>query len=478
MNQKHIQDVHVAPVSPSRFQELLTEQAWTVFHDAIERSGTLLKERVVWNVNSTAAGGGVAEMLRSLLAYSRGTGADVRWVVISGSPDFFRVTKRLHNLLHGDPGDGGELGDTERPIYESAIRQNAEELASIIRPQDAVILHDPQTAGLVQPLKDTGALVVWRSHVGAEQQNERVEQAWEFLLPYVTPADAYVFSRYGYVPPELKREGAEIIAPSIDPFSAKNQGMKAEVVRAILSHVGLVVGQMPSGAVPTFLHHDGSPGRVDHRCDVLRTGPPPDFDTPLVVQVSRWDRLKDPVGVMRGFAQQVVKGSTAHLILAGPSVHSVADDPEGAQTLDEAESFWRSLPHATRSRIHLACLPMQDIEENAAIVNALQRHATVMVQKSLQEGFGLTVTEAMWKVRPVVATCVGGIREQIEDGIHGLLLKDPTDPVEFGHAVLRFLRDSELAAQVAQRARERVREEFLRSRHLVQYVKLLEKLIG
>jgi trehalose synthase len=225
-------------------------------------------------------------------------------------------------------------------------------------------------------------------------------------------------------------------------------------------------------APPVFTRQDGTPGRVDRLCEVLSTGPPPRFDDPLVVQVSRWDRLKDPMGVMLGFAEHVAPAADAHLILAGPTVHSVADDPEGADVLDEVEAAWRELPHARRSRVHLSCLPMTDIEENATIVNALQRHATVVVQKSLQEGFGLTVAEAMWKSRPVVASAVGGIQDQIEDGVTGFLLEDPTDLDVFGQRVLRLLRNPELAAEIGARAREHVRRNFLANRHALQYIEL------
>ena len=199
-------------------------------------------------------------------------------------------------------------------------------------------------------------------------------------------------------------------------------------------------------------------------CEVLSTGPPPSVGDPLVVQVSRWDRLKDHMGVMLGFAEHVVHPD-AHLILAGPNVTSVTDDPEGAEVLEEAAAAWRGLPHVRRSRIHLACLPMADIEENAAIVNALQRHATVVVQKSIAEGFGLTVAEAMWKARPVVASAVGGIQDQIEDGVTGLLLEDPADLEGFGKLVTRLLEDPAFATELGSHAREEVRAHFLANRH-------------
>jgi trehalose synthase len=252
--------------------------------------------------------------------------------------------------------------------------------------------------------------------------------------------------------------------------------MDDATVRAILVHTGLTEGP-PGNGSPTFLREDGSPGRVDRHADVFRLGRAPTWETPLVVQVSRWDHLKDPLGVMHGFTKLIdgVAPTGAELVLAGPNVRAIADDPEGAAVLDDVLAAWRRLPHAERNRIHLACLPMADVEENAAIVNALQRHAAVVVQKSLHEGFGLTVTEAMWKARPIVASAVGGIQDQIEDGVHGLLLKDPTDSDAFAAAVRRLLEDGDYAKQLGENARERVRDSFLGMRHLVQYTRLLEK---
>jgi len=228
--------------------------------------------------------------------------------------------------------------------------------------------------------------------------------------------------------------------------------------------------------VAAYTLEDGSPGRIARHVDVLQTGPPPPADAPLVVQVSRWDPLKDMAGVMTAFAQHVDGSGRAHLLLAGPVVTGVADDPEGAATFEHCIDVWRRLPHAARSRIHLACLPMHDPDENAAIVNAIQRHATVVTQKSLAEGFGLTVAEAMWKAKPIVASAVGGIVEQIVSGEHGLLIDDPRDPIEFGHAVRRLLDDLPYAEQLGANARRRAVAEFLGDRHLAQYAQLFAEL--
>ena len=227
-----------------------------------------------------------------------------------------------------------------------------------------------------------------------------------------------------------------------------------------------------------FTRLDGSPGRVDRRADVIGLGPVPSPDAPLVVQISRWDPLKDPVGVMWGFARlaEMQPQLEANLILAGPNVHAIEDDPESARTLDAVVDRWRELPHGIRERVHLASLPTADLEENGAIVNALQRQATVVVQKSLREGFGLTVTEAMWKERAVLASAVGGIQDQITNDVNGLLLKDPNDLESFASSLGRLLSDAGLRQRLGEQARERVRTEYVPLRHLTQYAELLERI--
>jgi trehalose synthase len=201
------------------------------------------------------------------------------------------------------------------------------------------------------------------------------------------------------------------------------------------------------------------------------------LDVPLVAQVSRWDRLKDPVGVLTGFVEHVPAADEPHLILAGPDVTAVADDPEGAAVFGETEAAWSALSRADRGRVHLALLPMDDADENAVMVNALQRRADVVVQKSLAEGFGLTVAEAMWKGRPVVASAVGGIQDQIEDGRTGWLV-DPEDLAAFGDRLSALLHDPHGAERMGEAAQMRVRDLFLGARHLGQYVELLERVLS
>lgn len=439
----------------------------------MRRVGGLLDGRRLYQVNSTARGGGVAEMLRSLVPYLLGSGVDCRWLVVEGNEAFFRVTKRLHNNLHGELGDGGALGAAERDVYEAVLEKPGEELAALLRPGDVVLLHDPQTAGLAGPAREAGATVVWRCHIGIDAPDGLAGRAWDFLRSYVTEAEAFVFSRRAFAWEGLDHARTWIIPPSIDAFSPKNHEMDSPTVDAVLGSSGLL--DVSSKVVPAFTRQDGSSGRVNRGATLVDGGPPPPSSAKLVVQVSRWDRLKDPTGVMAGFAGHIAPRSEAHLIIAGPAVDTVDDDPEGAQVLGQALGLWSSLPRNIRGRIHLAALPMEDIEENAAMVNALQRRADVVVQKSLAEGFGLTVSEAMWKARPVVASRVGGIQDQLVDGVGGRLITNPADLASFGDAVVCLLEDRKSAARMGRAARRRVRGHFLHPRELVQHADLLAR---
>jgi trehalose synthase len=469
-----LEDVAVTALPPERFDGVLTADGLSRFRDTIERGRELLDGRTLWTVNSTARGGGVAEMLRSLVGYARGAGIDIHWLVAPGDPDFFRVTKRLHNRLHG-ADDGEPLGDAERRVYEDVCRANAELLAARIRPDDVVLLHDPQTAGLIPKLVETGVPVIWRAHIGLDLPNDAARAAWRFLLPYVERATEYVFSRPAYVWEGLDERRVTVIPPSIDAFSPKNQVMSFTGITAVLRAVGLAADHHhPSRAV--FERLDGSVARVARTARVIEEHQLR-LDTPLVVQVSRWDRLKDPLGVLAAFAEHVHAGEDPHLVLAGPDVAAVADDPEGAEVLAEVERAWNDLPRGLRRRVHLALLPMDDADENAIMVNALQRRADVVVQKSLAEGFGLTVSEAMWKGRPVVASRVGGIQDQIEDGETGRLV-EPHDLPAFGTAVSELLADQHGAERIGEAAQLRVRDHFLGPRHLGQYVELLDRVLN
>jgi trehalose synthase len=457
-------EVAVHAIDPLRLQPVIGAPRMTQFEAVAAAARELLGSRPVINLNSTAAGGGVAEMLQTSLAYARGVGIDARWHVIEGDAEFFAITKRIHNNLYGGPGDGGPLASAERAHYEKILRTNGDRLRSIVRAGDVVILHDPQTAGLGSAVRDCGASVVWRCHVGRDDRNEHTDRGWNFLRPYVEDADALVFSRQAFAPPWADPARLYVIPPSIDPFSTKNVALGEGDIRSLLGFMGF---RGLTGAQPVrFTRRDGSPGRIEHPVDVFVTDPPP-ADAPLVVQVSRWDALKDMRGVMLAFAGHM--GGDAHLLLVGPDVGGVADDSEAATIFDDCMATWTMLAPRTRARVHLACLPMHDTDVNSLMTNAIQRSAAVVTQKSIAEGFGLTVAEAMWKQRPVVASRVGGISDQIVHGVHGLLVDDPRDLATFAAEVTRLLEDRHLSERLGRQAHRRASEELLGDRHLERW---------
>jgi trehalose synthase len=468
---KALKEIPLPPLDIERFRDVLPAGDYRAVEGAAQHAREVFDGRVIWHVNSTGRGGGVAEMLRTLPAYARGLGVDVRWVVLRGNPEFFTVTKRLHNRLHGVPGDGGPLGAREREIYDRTLGEAGVELAGAVRGRDVVFLHDPQTAGLASPVRAAGPVVLWRCHVGLDIPNELAREAWEFLRSYVEDADAYVFSRRAYSWEGLDLNKVWIVPPSIDAFSPKNQDLDAAKVQSILQRIGL--GDEGPPGETSFLRTDGTPGRVDRAAEIVQASRLSEA-APVVSQVSRWDRLKDPVGVIDAFERH--PGESVDLVLAGPATAAVADDPEGAAVFEEVRSRREALAADLRHRVHLVSLPMDDLEENAAMVNALQRRADVIVQKSLAEGFGLTVAESMWKSRPVVASRVGGIQEQIVDGESGILVDDPLDADAFGEAVSGLLADPARGRAIGAAARERVREQFLANRHLLQYLNLIASL--
>ena len=455
--------VEVPTLDPNRLAPVVGEERIGLLYDAAAATRERLAGRRVVNVNSTATGGGVAELLTTLLGYARGVGIGADWLVIRGDPEFFALTKRIHNWLHGSPGDGGTLGEPERRAYERTTRANAEGVLARVREGDVVVVHDPQPAGLVPLLVEHGARVVWRCHVGIDRPNEWTDRAWAFLRPLVEPAHAYVFSRGAFAPPFLAAERLAVIAPSIDPLSPKNEELSREDIASLLSTADLVSRSRRPW-----------PGRVARPTYVVREGTAPGARTPLVVQVSRWDRLKDMKGVLEGFAEGVPPETRAHLVLAGPAFSGVADDPEAEAVWAEVVDRWRGLPSNSRERIHLALVPMEDPVENALVINALQRHAAIVVQKSLAEGFGLTVAEAMWKSRPVVGSAVGGITDQLADGVSGVLLDDPRDLGTFGTVLTELLLDPRERRRLGRNAHARASRYFLPDRHLLNYAHLLE----
>ena len=462
-----MREIEITERSVEALTPIALPDDFEAFVTTLRRGAGRLTGRTVWHVNSTAEGGGVAELLHQLLGYLSGGGIASRWAVLEGDDAFFAITKRIHNRLHGSTGDGGPLERHERRIYDDVIEANLGWFLVHATRGDVVVLHDPQTVGLAGALTDAGFVVIWVCHIGLDEPNEHVRSAWDFLRADVERADAVVFSRRSYVWEDITSPVA-IVPPCIDPTAPKNVDVSVPAARATLQAAGVLA--LPDGGA------GGSPiVEVRHTAESVEDAPAP-ADCPIVMQVSRWDRLKDHAGVLDAFTRYVDAAWNAHLVLAGPAATSVGDDPEATDVLEEIADVWKQLPGQRRERVHLVSLPMDDPVENAYVVNALQRASTVVVQKSLAEGFGLTVAEAMWKTRPVVASRVGGIQDQIEDGRSGVLI-DPTDGPALGRAVTSLIGDLGYADAIGHAGRERIRERFLPTRFLRQYLELIDSLV-
>jgi trehalose synthase len=368
-----------------------------------------LEGRVVQNINSTAVGGGVAEILTRMIPLFRELGIDARWDVIRGNERFFAITKAMHNGLHGVPV---ELSASDFEFFVETGRANIEH----VRPWgDIVFLHDPQPIALVEERGNGGRHWIWRCHIDFTAPQADI---WEFLHGYIRRFDAAVFSAPAFSRPLPIRQ--VLIAPSIDPLSDKNRDLTESEISAVCNHFGL------------------------------------DRTRPIVSQISRFDFLKDPVGVIKAY-KMAKKHVDCQLVLAGGGA---TDDPEGQKVLDEV----RREAEGDSDIFVLFLPPASDLA-----INALQRASSVVLQKSLREGFGLTVAEALWKARPVIASAVGGIPLQITHKYSGIL----THSIE-GTAfwIKQLLNEPAYAAVLGQNGREHVRQNFLITRHIKDYILL------
>lgn len=372
-----------------------------------------LKGARVVHVNSTKVGGGVAEILAWMVDLMNDLGLEASWEVIEGNPDFFHVTKSFHNAIQGT-----KVPITEGMLrcYEETVAQNAEGLRKTLEKADFVVIHDPQPAPLLGLCPNRKGKWIWRCHIDASRP---VHKVWGYLRGHVKDYDASVFSMAGFAHPLPHYQF--IVAPSIDPLSDKNCELPAEEIEAALKEHG----------IPR--------------------------DQPILTQVSRYDRFKDPVGVIeafRGLAPEV----KATLVLAGGGA---TDDPEGEAVLQEVHAAVNGDPS-----IHILLLP----GDAHRTINALQRASTLIIQKSTQEGFGLTVTEALWKGKPVIGGNVGGIRLQVHDYHTGFLVNTPEG------ASLRMrelLSKPDLIDEMGRKAKDFVRENFLLTRHLREYLTMM-----
>jgi trehalose synthase len=376
--------------------------------ERIKKKAEPLRGLHVVNVNSTYYGGGVAQLLSSLTLLMNSLEIKTGWRAIHGPPDFFSITKKMHNALQGAAINLTDMKmDTyEQVIYENAIRNHLD--------HDVVIIHDPQPLPMINHYRKTGPWI-WVCHIDLTNPNRGL---WNYLTPFIEKYDAVILSQKAYRQ-ELNTPQL-FFMPAIDPFSTTNKQLNDD--------------------------------EIDERLDYYKIP----TDLPLVVQISRFDRWKDPEGVINAF-KLARKEVAATLVLLG---NVATDDPEG-------EQVYRSLLDSREERIII--LSRQD----GALVNALQRRAAVVAQKSLREGFGLTVAEAMWKGTPVIGGNVGGIRSQIQDGVNGFLVASVEEAAE---RIVQLVNDTRLRDQMGQKARETVRRNFLLTRYLEQYLDLFNSL--
>lgn len=445
-----------------------------------------LQGRSVLMVNSTAHGGGVAEMLPMQILLLRELGVNANWTVIeSDQPDYFKLTKRLHNLIHGE-GEA-HLGEADRKLFDTVSRHNADQLRRHLKPDDILIIHDPQPLGAGALLKREMKLrAIWRCHIGLDEHTAATRAAWGFLKPYAETFDHAVFSAPEYIPDFLAGR-ATIIPPALDPLSHKNRELHPHKLIGILCNSGLAEPDAPVLTAPfpnkaQRLQADGTFGPANQPDDIGL------LYRPIVTQVSRWDRLKGFRPLMEGFARfkgcHPSSGNAAgsrgdrrreivRLILAGPDPQSVQDDPEGREVLEELKASYCQLPADCQRDIVLLTLPMDSRKNNALMVNALQRCSTVVVQNSLREGFGLTATEAMWKAVPVLGTSACGLRQQIRDGVDGRLVNDARDADEIATVLDQMLQDPQSLDHWGRNAQLRVHNEFLIFTQLSRWLRLL-----
>ncbi len=367
-----------------------------------------LKDLHVVNVNSTYYGGGVSELLSSLTLLMNGLGIKTGWRLIQGSPDFFSITKKIHNALQGEDIN---LTDRKKELYEFIIHQNS--LRTHLD-HDLVVIHDPQPLPMINYYRKRSPWI-WRCHIDLSNPNKEV---WNYLVQFIERYDAVILSAKEYA--QKLKTPQLFFMPAIDPFSIKNRGLSEEEIDERLKHYN----------IPT--------------------------DLPMVVQVSRFDRWKDPEGVIEAF-KLARKEVDCTLVLLG---NVATDDPEGSRVYETV------LKHREERIIILSC-------QDSALVNALQRRADVVLQKSIREGFGLTVAEAMWKGKPVIGGNVGGIRYQIENGVNGFLVSSIKETAD---RIIQLLKDKRLCERLGNNAKESVRKNFLLTREVEQYLDLFNSI--
>jgi len=395
----------------SLYRSLLGSEA---IEPLVQLASSLQGVRLV-HVNSTLEGGGVAEILKEMVPLTKELGLDVEWVAIQGNEPFFRFTKQLHNLLQGQKIPEPDAASFR--IYEQTNAENAVRLEDLLKNADVVFIHDPQPLPLLQNIPDRKGKWIWRCHIDLSSPSE---STWDYLKKYIQLYDASIFSMKDFA--QTLPHPVYFIPPSIDPLSEKNIELDEEEIHSVYRKFGI------------------------------------ETTRPMVLQVSRFDRFKDPVGVIQSVRLARSAFPDLQLVLAGSGA---SDDPEGEIVFREALKEADNDPN-----IHLLLLS----PDSHRIINALQRGASIVIQKSLKEGFGLTVSEALWKSKPVIGGNCGGIRLQVIDRETGFLVDTP---MEAAQRIEFLLRNTQTALEMGLKGRQLVKEKFLITRHLKDYLTVI-----
>jgi trehalose synthase len=399
----------------SRYREVVGNQ----IIDELSQQAVILKGLKIVHINSTHTGGGVAEILSSMLPLMRALDIEAEWEIIHGNPDFFDCTKLFHNCIQGLASTIPDLRLIN--VYENTNKENAEKLATILEKGHIVFIHDPQPAALIDQFPKRENKWIWRCHIDASNPQKDV---WDFLKTFIDKYDASIFSLKDFV--QTLPHPVHVITPGIDPLSEKNMALSEEEIQAIYPRFSI------------------------------------DSKRPFILQVSRFDYFKDPIGVIKTYQLLKKYSPELQLVLAGGGA---PDDPEGEAVLKEVQTYASQDPD-----IHVLYLP----SDSHLTINALQRAATIIMQKSLKEGFGLTVAEGLWKGKPVIGGNVGGIRVQIMDGENGFLVNNPKD----AYQRIQYLLENPLKIEeMGKRGKEFVYEHFLITRHLKDYLNVAISLL-
>jgi len=383
------------------------------------------------HLNTSSNGGGVSEILNSITTHANLNDVATGWGVLGATKEFFDFTKNLHHLIHGQGSPERLTSPSETDVYRRTLADVLPALLAVLRPTDTVILHDPQTLGLAPALREHVRSVYWQCHIGSMTDSRQVKEAvWAFFVEDLATLDGILVADRAYVSGALASRVIEI-CPATWSLSPKNAPLSRAEIDSRLDELGLFgAGATSNDAGRLWQTH-----LLPH-------------EALAVLQVSRWDPLKGMSNVLR-----TLEGldDSIHLVLAGPDPKEVLDDPEGSEQLAETLQVWDGLPARVRQRAHVVALSSRDSVENALRVNALQRRADIVTQRSLEEGFGLTVTEAMLKEKPVVASRTGGLAKQIQTGQNGILV-DPLDDSAFITSVNALARDAKLRTHLGRNA--------------------------